>query len=310
MAIYDCFTFFNEIDILKIRLEILSPYVDRFIIVESPYTFRGEAKKLHFKERENEFEEYKDKIIYVVADNVPQYTGIGDWGIEIYQRNMISSGLYDCNPNDIVVISDVDEIPNIDILKKVKDNSYIELDFPQDRGKRDKIKFLYYSLVQKTLFSNIRALKKRRVKILDTLDVIPLSCEQDLYYYYMNCKSRGIWYGSMFLKYKNFTSPQQIRNMRNSCITIKRGGWHFSYLGGVSSIQKKLKSIIDTDPGLNRKMQEYSTNDEYIESCISKGIDIYGRKGKEFEYNFIPLNKIGIPNAKKISDIYPDLFRL
>lgn len=265
---------------------------------------------MHFKECENEFEEYKNKIIYVVADNPPKYTGIGDWGIEFYQRNMISYGLHDCNPDDVIIISDVDEIPNVDILKNIKDNSYVQLDFPQARGKRDKIKFVYYSLKLKNLFNNIRAFKKSRVKISDILEKLSLSCEQDLYYYYMNCKSRGIWYGSMFLKYKNFTTPQQIRNMRNSCLAIKNGGWHFSYLGGIVSIQKKLKSIIDTDPELNRKMQEYSTDDEYIEYCISHGKDIYGRKGKEFEYDFIPLNKIGIPNTAKISDMYPDLFRL
>jgi beta-1,4-mannosyl-glycoprotein beta-1,4-N-acetylglucosaminyltransferase len=111
--IIDCFTFFNEFDVLKIRLEELYPVVDRFVLVESNKTFRGQTKPYYFSESKD-FYKYSDKIVVVkLTDdndfNVDEHHE--PWEREYWQRNQIMQGLTDCNDDDIVLISDVDEIP-------------------------------------------------------------------------------------------------------------------------------------------------------------------------------------------------------
>jgi beta-1,4-mannosyl-glycoprotein beta-1,4-N-acetylglucosaminyltransferase len=114
-VIVDCFAFFNELDVLKIRLEELYPVVDRFVLVESDKTFRGQAKPYYFSENSGMFEKYLDKItvIKLIDDNdfmVDKYHE--PWEREYWQRNQMMRGLTDCSPDDIIIISDVDEIPS------------------------------------------------------------------------------------------------------------------------------------------------------------------------------------------------------
>lgn len=113
--IYDCFTFFNELDILEIRLEELYPVVDKFIIVEGSQTFQGTPKPQYGWENSDKFEKYADKVSWC---NVNVWPPVKDknratWEREYHQRNMIKRFLEysDLNPDDIVLISDADEIP-------------------------------------------------------------------------------------------------------------------------------------------------------------------------------------------------------
>ena len=69
--IYDCIPFFNELDILKLRLHILAPYVDKFVIEEASVTFSGEPKPMIFAENREMFAEFADKILYVAVENSP-----------------------------------------------------------------------------------------------------------------------------------------------------------------------------------------------------------------------------------------------
>jgi beta-1,4-mannosyl-glycoprotein beta-1,4-N-acetylglucosaminyltransferase len=129
-VIIDCFAFFNEIDILKIRFEELYPVVDRFVLVESNKTFRGQPKPYYFSES-NEFEKYKDKITTIrLVDNndygVDQYHE--PWEREYWQRNQIMQGLTDCAEDDIVLISDVDEIPRRSAIAALQLDRIISLE--------------------------------------------------------------------------------------------------------------------------------------------------------------------------------------
>ena len=72
MAIWDCFTFFNELDILELRLRELAPVVDRFVIAEATKTFANEAKPVHFAENRARFAEFLPKIVHVVKDRTCQ----------------------------------------------------------------------------------------------------------------------------------------------------------------------------------------------------------------------------------------------
>ena len=123
MKVYDCFTFYNEFELLELRLNSLYDVVDYFVIVEGTKTQSNQPKELNFPKRKDEFQKFSSKIRYIVfnADNIP-YTGVGDWSIEVSQRNAIMLGLPDANPEDLVFISDLDEIPAPDILERIYKN--------------------------------------------------------------------------------------------------------------------------------------------------------------------------------------------
>ena len=136
MKIYDCFMFFDEEMILDLRLNIMSKYVDKFVITEANYLHSGKPKKLIFDI--NKFSKFKDKIIYTVVDKLPDnlekiYENDdkdkkGEKLInnsikrENYQREMAQKSLKNLEPDDFILINDVDEIPNLHNLnlKKIK----------------------------------------------------------------------------------------------------------------------------------------------------------------------------------------------
>ncbi|MFD2145284.1 hypothetical protein [Mucilaginibacter antarcticus] len=114
------FPFFNELDILELRLNILDKYVDRFVISESALTFSGQAKPLYFDENKHLFEKFKHKIIHnIVPNGAPD---IDAFERDVYQKNSVKTGLSNCNDDDIIIFSDLDEIPNPDKLKGIFDN--------------------------------------------------------------------------------------------------------------------------------------------------------------------------------------------
>ncbi len=120
MAIFDCFTFFNELDILELRFDILDPVVDYFVLVEATKTHHGEEKRLYFHENRERYKKYEEKIIYVLVEDTPEYKGECDMGIVNYLRNSIMRGLVDkARPDDYILVSDVDEIPNPELLKAI-----------------------------------------------------------------------------------------------------------------------------------------------------------------------------------------------
>ncbi|MDE7275622.1 MAG: glycosyl transferase GT17 family protein, partial [Lachnospiraceae bacterium] len=108
--IYDCIPFFNELDILKLRLQVLAPYVDRFVIEESAVTFSGEPKPMIFAQNREMFAEFGDKILYVAVENSPM--DVTTHERDKFQKNQLIRAMGDCEPEDIIIFSDVDEIPN------------------------------------------------------------------------------------------------------------------------------------------------------------------------------------------------------
>lgn len=114
--IYDCFTFFNEIELLELRFNILDPVVDFFVISEGDRTFRGKKKPSYIQDNYERFAKWSEKIIHLEA---PLRSGVSPWTNEALQRNYISEGLASASEEDIVFISDVDEIWNADILEDI-----------------------------------------------------------------------------------------------------------------------------------------------------------------------------------------------
>ena len=115
--VYDCFQFFNELDILKLRMHVLNDVVDKFVISEATVTFSGEKKPLYFQENREMFQEFENKIIHKVVDDTPMDTSA--FMRDSHQKCAVARGLEGAKDDDIVIFSDVDEIPNPEAVKKV-----------------------------------------------------------------------------------------------------------------------------------------------------------------------------------------------
>ncbi len=115
--VYDCFPFFNELDVLEIRLTELDALVDYFVLVEATHSHTGKPKPLYFADNRNRYNRFAHKIIHVVVEDLP--AGPSDhWGREIFQRQAIVRGLGQARPDDRIISSDCDEIPKPDALRR------------------------------------------------------------------------------------------------------------------------------------------------------------------------------------------------
>jgi hypothetical protein len=121
-TVWDGFTFFNEFDVLEIRLHELDSVVDRFILVEATRTFSGKPKPLFFQENRARFETFLPKIVHVVVDDLPDE--VPTWGREAFQRDAILRGLGGAFPDDVVLIGDVDEIPRASAVQYFVDGGF------------------------------------------------------------------------------------------------------------------------------------------------------------------------------------------
>lgn len=309
MAIYDCFTFYNEFELLELRLELLYPVMDHFVICECNKTQRGDDKPFYFAENKERFAKYLDKIINIQLTDPPTISHqrarsagnvfAGSWDIENYQRNGIMRGLTHCQPNDLVIITDLDEIPNPEVLLHLDEQS-LHLPSPM-KMKKAWLK----NVMMLLLFLKDKATIKRIVRgegsVKDVLPYMPVAMELDLFYYFMNCKSRGRWHLPILSYYKNMFMPQVMRMSAYSTPYIRKAGWHLSYMGGLERIKRKMQSIVEGN-------DTFVKNDAYIFHCLDNGIDLFGRKGEEFTYDFLPLDQLDIPNVKTFLAKYPYLY--
>ncbi|MDY6364377.1 MAG: hypothetical protein SPL73_05760 [Cyanobacteriota bacterium] len=219
--IYDCFMFFNELDLLEIRLNTLNNYVDKFVIVEATKNFSFKEKPLYFEQNKDRFKQFNDKIIHIVVDKYPPKDEINDWTMETFQRNCISDGLKDCKDDDIIIISDIDEIPRPEFIKKY---------YNPDRITAFNLSVYIYFLNNYTLMKWTRGPKilsyKNFKHILDDID-----------------------YSKMYAIDPNVnqgTTATLIRIYEGKLQThIKNAGWHFSYMGNAQNIIQKYESMTE-----------------------------------------------------------------
>ena len=209
MAIYDCFQYFNEDHVIDLRFNILNKYVDYFVISESTKTHQGNSKKLNFDI--NKFSKFKNKIKYVIADfdrdilfNKHQW---GESAIEQHQRNNIVKGIKDASENDLIILSDSDEIPDLKKLNQIEKNAKF-IAFSQTMF---MYKLNFQNLNESNWIGSRMCLKK---------------------YFPLPQKLRNM----KFKKYP-FWRVDQPKTQ------IIKGGWHFSFLQSPSDIAKKIKSF-------------------------------------------------------------------
>ena len=234
--ILDCFLFFNELDLLKLRLTENYNYIDYFILVESNITFSGEKKNYIFEENKELFSKFLNKIIHLKITDTPITNN--PWEREQYQRNYLLNGIksLQINNNDIIFLSDCDEIIDNTVIQYIKQNGLTEQ---------------VYSL------------------------------NMDVYYYNYCCKSNEEWYKVKVFTYNLLRklSLDTIRTMNTTIFPLK-GGWHFSYFGGIENIQNKIKAFSHQEYNNNKYL-----NESHLKNCTANLTDLYNR---EINYIYIP----------------------
>jgi beta-1,4-mannosyl-glycoprotein beta-1,4-N-acetylglucosaminyltransferase len=238
MKIIDCFLFYNEIDLLNYRLNVLNDIVDYFVIVESKYTFSGKEKKLYLEENKHLFAKFKDKIIHLIVNDIPykypniDYSKNEQWQNEFHQRNAIQVALNQMmlENEDAILISDVDEIIDPIFLKKIKNG---------------EIPFNFHSI------------------------------ELDFYYYNLNSKKMEEWRDyAKIISYQLFQELKlSCSKIRNSyCPVLEKAGWHLSYFGDVNYIKNKIETFSHQEFN-----QESFTDINKINQRIDNGKDLFDR---------------------------------
>ena len=272
MKIFDCFMYFDEDVVLDLRLNYLSKYIDKFVIIESRYNHKGEKREPQFNLKK--LQKFKEKIIYILIDKEPD--GIEEVNDndgheeksrkfilnaikrENFQRNIISQGVVDADDNDWILVSDLDEIPNLE--------------------KND----------------------------LKTFESPLVFFKQHMIYYKFNLMLENYsWLGTKACKKKNLKTPQWLRNIKDrpypwwridtyfsnvkyiNIKIIEQGGWHFSYIKNPEDIEKKLKSYLHH--------REYDVNPigvESIREMINNKKTIYDLKADKRSNKFGGNNKL------------------
>ena len=235
MNIYDCFIFNDENEVLEIRLNELDKYVDYFVIVESGENHRGVRKKKNISE--SLISKFKSKIRYYYIDSFEK--NFRPWQRENFQRNYINNGLYDAKKEDIIIVSDADEIPNLKKFNFEKVNNFV-------------FGFLQVHTMYK--FNLIREFNWVGSKLCSFKKLKSPQWLRDL-------KTHKKYNRLRIDKYFSSTYDFNFK-------LIENGGWHFGWLKNSHGIMKKLESFAHAE--LDRTSIK---NNEFIEKCISDKIN-------------------------------------
>jgi beta-1,4-mannosyl-glycoprotein beta-1,4-N-acetylglucosaminyltransferase len=269
--IYDCFTFFNELELLELRLHELSGVVDKFVLVEATQTHTNKLKPLHYQENRARFAEFHDKIIHITVDNLP--VSKDAWIPENFQRNSISRGLTNCRPDDWVLISDVDEIPRATTLARVAGAEKFQTGFFPNG---------LHAAFNSRLAQNVLRRKGFRHQLRRHHPFV-LKFEQTLYRHFLNCilvKPR-FWHGTRMLRFRDFSCAEELRH--SGCKIVKNAGWHFAYMGGVERIRQKIAAYAHQEFN-----QPQFTDPKLVTERIHRGASLFG---DDEQLEFVPLDE-------------------
>ncbi|MBD1159109.1 hypothetical protein IDG58_02845 [Pelagibacterales bacterium SAG-MED19] len=293
MKIFDCFMYFDEEIVLDLRLNVLNDYVDYFVIVESTFTHRGDTRKLKFNHEK--FKKFEKKIVYLVYDEYPSNIeeALNDDNHdeksrkyilnaayrENGQRDFIINGLQNANDEDLILVSDVDEIPNLENLDKKNINNKIIL-FKQ--------KMFYYKFNLKLpglIWTGTKACKKK----------VLLSPQ-----WLRNIKDKKY----PFYRLDTIFSKKKYINIE----FIDDGGWHFSNIKTAAEIQHKLKSYLhhrefDENPMTENEINKIIKNKQAIYDLkVDKRNNKIGDGSKLENYSLDKLPKFLQNNIEKFKD--------
>ena len=254
----DAFIFFNEKELVELRVKYLNSVVDFFVVIEANITHQGKKKGWNFpKILENNLKKFSSKIQYHqlhidlekikneeswIIDDIK---GDDAWRIENFQRNYIKTACEKFSDKDILIISDVDEIPSI-----------------------QKLEF---------------------IKTCDFYKIAPVAFEQYLFHIDCNFLSLESWRGSIAttIQLCKAFSPHKFRRARNKISHFTDSGWSFSSFGGPNKDKEKLESIAHKEFN-NDKFKSA----EHIMNCQKTGADLFYRnvQKRKVEKSFFPKN--------------------
>ena len=241
MKVYDCFSYLDEDLLLDLRLNIMDQYVDYFVIVESNRTWQNNHKDHKFNL--SRFEKFKDKIIYIKVTDMPD--GDNPYVRENYQRNCISKGLINSSDDDLIIISDLDEIPNPDQIKNFNKN----MRYAVFKQMHFYYKINLQSQINPYWFGSRICVKK-----------------------YLKSPQ---WLRSLKFKKRPFWRLDKFR-LNN---IIQDGGWHFCNLKKPEQLLYKYKNLCETnDPHVfKEKIDKKFLDLNEIKKRVDNGLDIIGR---------------------------------
>ena len=258
MKLFDCTLFTDEKLMFELRLNTLNKYVDKFIVSEANFTHSGKPKKLNFDI--NDYPKFKDKIIYIPVITKPKGLHrvnskkndhetnskliLNGYLRENFQRDQLQKGLQDANPNDYIIVSDVDEIPNLEKinLQNIKEKIIF---FKQ--------KFLFYKFnlfYKNRSWYGSRACKKRFLLSPQWL---------------RNAKSKqySIFRLDILFSIKKY----------NNVFFVEDGGWHFTNLKTPKEIYYKFSNYLH-----HREFEHSNLSIKDIDNIIKKKISIYNHE--------------------------------
>lgn len=269
MKIFDSFRFFNELELLEIRLNALYDVVDCFVITECPFTISGNEKPLYYLENKDRFSRFNDKIFHDVTEEIPNdftdyiekkkyHTAYGDidkncgqrfidipvrYQRDIYARNCTSFSLEKAgvSDEDMVITSDADEIINPLILNETD----------------------WFDSTQH------------------------YACLQRSFYYKLNILYQENWAGSRICTWKVLKemSVDKLRQSLSESHMIESGGWHWSYFGDAEKFKAKLSASAD---------------------CHHNVPEVINNAAEKIENGLDPLNRGNVYPTVAIDDTYPE----
>jgi beta-1,4-mannosyl-glycoprotein beta-1,4-N-acetylglucosaminyltransferase len=241
MQIYDCFSYWDEDLLLELRLNILNDYVNYFVIVEGNKTWQNNSKKFRFNIKN--FSKFKNKIIYIPISDMPD--GDNPYLRENFQRNCISRGLVNSSSDDLIIISDLDEIPNPKIISKFKFN----------------MKFAVFK--QKHFYYKINLQSKKNPFWYGSRICVKKYLKSPQWLRGLKFKKRPFW---------------RVDKLRLNNI-LEDGGWHFCNLKTPEQLLYKYQNLCETnDPHVfKERIDQKYLNLKSIKEKIFLGKDIIGR---------------------------------
>jgi len=244
MKVYDCFTFFNELDILEIRLQELWDVVDVFVLAESNLSHSGKPKEYLYENNKERFAKYASKIRRIQVDDMPDTKD--SWVREKYQRWSTGKGLTDVSSEDLIIVSDVDEIPRAEAIKMIKEDENV---------------WARYILTIPMFQYKINYMKIRDIVKQPNIMV----CRAE---YFTNSQQE-----------REYTFPWIEKP--EDLVFIDHAGWHFTYFGDDDHAITKIQNFAHTETDVPR----FTTNKLTIDYMIENKFGLWGNDHEErFEY--------------------------
>lgn len=235
--IYDCFTFNNELDLLEVRFSELYNHVDKFVLVEANTTFTDIPKPYYFEENKSRYSQWLDKIIHIKVDDMPHSKEA--WDNDIWQRNSINRGIVDANDDDIIMVSDLDEIirpSTVDTLRHDDNNNVWGFRMP-----------LFYFRFNHML----------------------INTDSKYMVWGMACRKK-LMVPADTLRFQRFQIAHLPYGYNDSGLRLmEHAGWQFSYLGDSEFAKNKIKSFAHQETNIPEIVDSIN-----VEESIDKGYGI------------------------------------